>query len=429
MTTDTVAAQGCGGHNADSLPLAEALQRINARVHPLGEAESVSLRDALGRISATVIASKTNVPGHDNAAMDGYAFNADGCESAGPCVLRRVGSAFAGHPFAGTIAKGECIRIMTGAPVPRGADTVIMQESVTVSCSDDDATITFDGPAKRGEHVRRAGEDVAEGATVISSGCLIEPAHLGVLASVGLSAVTVVRRPRVALISTGDELRSVGSPLASGQIYDSNRENLYGLLTRLGAEVIDLGLVGDQPQQLEQRLLSGAERADMIITSGGASVGEADYMTSLLQRLGTLDFASVAIKPGRPTLFGELAGALYFGLPGNPVSVAVTFSQLVKPALHKLSGANSIQAPIVLTVRCRTKLKTRKGRTEFQRGVLSCDEQEGLLVDSVGSQGSGILSSMVRANCFIIIPDGGGSIDAGAEVEVTPFEPYLNAYV
>lgn len=412
MTTDA-----CGGHNSRSLPLADALRVIDARVNPLAESESVLLRDSLGRISAEAISSTLNVPGHDNAAMDGYAFNGAGFDNEGPHVLNIVGSAFAGHPFSATVQAGECVRIMTGAPVPRGADTVIMQEAVTV----DDTTINFAEPVKRGEHVRLAGEDVAGGGTVLPAGQRIEPAHLGVLASVGLSAVPVIRRPRVAIFSTGDELREVGSALTTGQIYDSNRENLFGLLTRCSAEVIDFGLVGDNPGELEKTLLAAAERADMIITSGGASVGEADYMTTLLERLGSLEFASVAIKPGRPTLFGELAGTLFFGLPGNPVSVSVTYYQLVRPALHKLSGASADQAQLILTARCRKALRTRKGRTEFQRGVLTCNAQEGYLVDSVGSQGSGILSSMVRANCFIIVPDGRGPVDAGAEVDVVPF--------
>jgi len=416
MTTDA-----CGGHNSRSLPLAEALQRIDARVRALAESESVLLRDSLGRISAEAITSTLNVPGHDNAAMDGYAFNSAGFDNEGPHVLNIVGSAFAGHPFSTTVQAGECVRIMTGAPVPRGADTVIMQEAVTVA----DTTIVITEPVKRGEHVRLAGEDVAEGGTVMPAGCRIEPAHLGVLASVGLSAVQVVRRPIVALFSTGDELCEVGSRLAAGQIYDSNRENLFGLLTRSGAEVIDLGLVGDKPHELERTLLAAAERADMIITTGGASVGEADYMTMLLERFGTLEFSSVAIKPGRPTLFGKLAGTLFFGLPGNPVSVSVTYYQLVRPALLKLSAACTDQTQIILAARCRKALRTREGRTEFQRGVLTYDKHEGYIVDSVGSQGSGILSSMVRANCFIIIPDGRGPVDAGAEVDVVPFAGLL----
>ena len=421
MTSEVSGDQSCCGHNTPSLPLAEALRRIDARVVPLREHESVPLRRALGRVSAGVVTSTINVPGHDNAAMDGYAFNADDCKTGGPHVLKVVGSAFAGHGYSETLPAGGCVRIMTGAPVPRGADTVVMQEAVTVEGS----TIVLTGPVKPGEHVRLAGEDVAEGGAVLPAGCHIEPAHLGVLASVGLSSVAVIRRPRVALFSTGDELRETGSELAADQIYDSNRENLFGLLTDSGAEVIDLGLVGDNPRELERTLLSAAVQADMIVTSGGASVGEADYMGRLLQRLGTLEFASVAIKPGRPTLFGELAGqaagTLVFGLPGNPVSVSVTYYQLVRPALLKLSGLSAGPPQITLNARCQKALKTRTGRTEFQRGLLTFTEQEGYVVDSVGSQGSGILSSMVKANCFIIIPDDRGPVAAGAAVDVIPF--------
>lgn len=409
------------GHGAPALPLSEALQRIAARVRPVNDTESVSSRDALGRISAAQICSKVAVPGYDNAAMDGYAFDGAHGDTTSPQTFNIVGSAFAGHPFTNTLGTGDCVRIMTGAPMPPGADTVVMQEAATI----EGTTLLFDGPVPRGEHVRRRGEDVARGATVVPAGCRLEPAHLGVLASIGISTVPVLRRPRVALLSTGDELREVGAPLADGQVYDSNRENLFGLLTRSGAEVIDLGLVEDNPSELGRRLLEAAQGADAIITSGGASVGEADHMTSLLARLGTIDFASVAIKPGRPTLFGELAGTLFFGLPGNPVSVSVTYYQLVQPALRKLCGASVDEPRIVLTARSRKALNTRRGRTEFQRGILTYDEREGFVVDSAGGQGSGILSSMVRANCFIVVTDDKGAVSAGDEVEVTPFECFV----
>ena len=408
----------CGGHNSAAAPLAEALKLIDTKVEALSEYEVVPLRQALGRVCAAAICSRIDVPGHDNAAMDGYAFNYPAAEGGGVLSLINVGTVLAGDCYDGVVAAGECVRIMTGAPVPMGTDTVVMQELVSV----DGASIHLNGSVARGDNVRRAGEDVAVGATVLPAGCVVQASHLGVLASVGITTLPVLLRPKVALLSTGDELCAAGEQLGPGQIYDSNRENLFGLLTGMGVEVLDLGRIGDDPQAIEKTLLDAATRVDMIVSSGGASVGEADYMSDLLERLGTLELASVAIKPGRPTLFGKLAGALFFGLPGNPVSVSVTFDQLVAPALRKLAGARGRGHRIELSARCDSALTTRRGRTEFQRGVLRYDPQQGYVVERAGRQGSGMLSSMTRANCFIVVPDDRGSVAAGSEVAVVPFD-------
>jgi len=399
------------------MPLSEALGRVLAAVTPVSDSECLPIRQALGRVLANDVCSTIDVPGHDNSAMDGYALRSADVPDEAPMHLKLIGASFAGRPFDGRVGQGECVRIMTGAPVPEGADTVVMQERVNA----DGERVRVNALPSGGNNVRMAGEDIKAGDVAVSAGEQLHPAHIGLLASIGIAQVDVLRRPRVAFFSTGDELCEVGTPTQPGQIYDSNRYTLFGMLQRLGAEIVDLGVVRDRPDELEAGFRQAAEGADLIVTSGGASVGEADYVVEIFGRLGQIDFWSVAIKPGRPTVFGKLGDALYLGLPGNPVSVMATFYQLARPAILKLSGLGP-QVPVLISATSAATLKTKAGRSEFLRGVLARDERGQYVVSKTGHQGSGILSSMTRANCFIVIPEDAEVIEAGSQVDVQPFE-------
>jgi molybdopterin molybdotransferase len=388
MTTRDKA--GCG-HDGPALPLSEALGRVLAAVTPVSDAERLPIRQALGRVLDSDVCSTID--------------------------LRLIGTAFAGRPFDGRVGEGESVRIMTGAPVPEGADTVVMQERVSA----DNGHVQINALPARGANVRMAGEDIKAGEVALSAGVQLQPAHIGLLASIGAAEVDVLRRPRVAFFSTGDELCEVGTPTQPGQIYDSNRYTLFGMLQRLDTEIVDLGVIRDRPDELEAGLRRAAEGADLIVTTGGVSVGEADYLVEIFERLGQIDFWSIAIKPGRPTVFGTLGDALYLGLPGNPVSAMATFYQLARPAILKLSGSQP-QVPVLISASCAATIKTKAGRTEFLRGVLSRDQQGQYVVAKTGHQGSGILSSMTQANCFIVIPENAEVIEAGSQVDVQPFE-------
>jgi molybdopterin molybdotransferase len=408
------------GHTGPALPLADALTRILAEVKPVGEAETLAVRNALGRILLADVVSGIDVPSHTNSAMDGYALSGDDLAASDEVRLAVIGTAAAGQPFDGEVTTGQCVRIMTGATIPRGTDSVVMQENVT---REGDTAIIPAGQ-KAGLHVRQAGEDIAAGAIALHAGTRLLPAELGLLASLGIGEVSVRRRPRVAFFSTGDELRSVGEALGPGQIYDSNRYTIYGMLTRLGVETIDMGVVRDERDAVERALAEAASKADAVITSGGVSVGDADYVAETLERMGSVGFWKVAMKPGRPLAFGHVNDALFFGLPGNPVSVMATFYQLVRPALLALSGSPEPAEPLIITALAAEPLRKKPGRREFQRGVLVRDEDGRLLVHS-GSQGSGILSSMSKANCFIVLPEDAGPVAAGDEVTVQPFAAFV----
>src|SRR5690606_19404783 len=315
-------------------------------------------------------------------------------------TLKVVGTAFAGKPYDGTIRPGECLRIMTGGVVPADVDTVVMQEHVRVK--GDRVTL---GPGHgKGQNLRRAGEDLRRGGVALARGRLVARADIGLLASLGIGEVTVRRKLRVAYFSTGDELVSIGQPLAPGQIYDSNRYTIHGMLSRLGVDAMDMGVVRDDPERLEQAFDEACEIADVVITSGGVSVGEADFVKDLLNRLGEVVFWKIAMKPGRPLAYGRIRNAHFFGLPGNPVSVMVTFYQFVREALHVLMGRHPVPQIPVLKARCTSALKKAPGRTEFQRGILSRGPDGEWTVRVTGEQGSGILSSMSEANCFIVLP-------------------------
>ncbi|MGR8920251.1 MAG: molybdopterin molybdotransferase MoeA [Gammaproteobacteria bacterium] len=401
--------------DSSSLSCEQALARILEQVPTVAGFERLALRAALGRILAEPVVSPFDVPPHTNSAMDGYALRMADLGQA-ENRLRVAGTAFAGRPFSAELGAGEAVRIMTGAAMPADCDTVVMQEHAAV----DGEFVVVDDQHKRGQNVRAAGEDLERGETVLAPGHVLGPAELGLVASLGLGEVTVRRRVRVAYFSTGDELRSIGEQLGPGDIYDSNRYTLYAMLKRFGAEIIDMGVVRDTPEAVEQALSTAAASADVVITSGGVSVGEADYIKSVLARIGEVGFWKVAMKPGRPLAFGRVGEARFFGLPGNPVSVMVTFYQFVEPALRKMAGTTP-RTPLEIVARTTGVLKKRPGRTEFQRGILSVGADGALEVTATGDQGSGILHSMSRADCFIVLPLESGRVEAGSEVRIQPF--------
>jgi molybdopterin molybdotransferase len=346
--------------------------------------------------------------------MDGYAVRFADLEPEGEITLKDVGSSFAGAPFKGTVAAGQCVRIMTGGVVPPGTDTIVMQEHVKA----DTDRVTVGPGHRKGQNLRRAGEDLKAGQVALKRGLVLRPAEIGLISSLGIGEVGVYRRLRVAFFSTGDELVSIGTQPQEGQIFDSNRYTLHGMLTRLGCEVIDMGVVRDDPKLLEKAFHDAAAAADVVITSGGVSVGEADFIKDLLNKLGEVVFWKIAMKPGRPLAYGKIGAAHFFGLPGNPVSVMVTFYQFVRDALLVLSGRDPVPMLPTFKVPCTSSLKKAPGRTEFQRGILTQDAAGNWSVRVTGEQGSGILRSMSEANCFIILSDAQGNVASGTLVEV-----------
>jgi molybdopterin molybdotransferase len=407
---------GCDDPKANFLSVDQALARIREGLTPVQGFEQLAIRSALGRILAEDVRSPINVPPYSNSAMDGYAVRSADLPAEGEIALTRVGTSFAGEPFDGEVGAGQTVRIMTGAMMPAGADTVIMQEHTTA----DGERVRIGSGHEAGQNVRHPGEDIAEGQVILAKGKTLNPAELGLLASLGIPEVRVQRRLRVAFFSTGDELRSLGEPLEEGQIYDSNRYTIFGMLTRLGAEIIDMGVVRDRREDIAEAFEQAAEVADVVITSGGVSVGDADFVKEMLDKLGRVNFWKIAMKPGKPLAFGQLKNAVFFGLPGNPVSVMATFYQIVQPALRVLTGAAQTQS-LRLKVPCATTLKKSPGRQDFQRGILETNEAGELVVRTTGNQGSHVLSSMSQANCFIILPAESGSLEAGEIVEVEPF--------
>lgn len=407
----------CDDYDPNSLSFEQALHRINEELQPIVGQEQVAIREAIGRVLAEDVCARINVPAYINSAMDGYAIHSRDLPDAELRQLTVVGTAFAGKPYEQAVGQGQCIRIFTGAMLPTGTDTVIMQEHVSVQ--EDQITITTGN--QTGQHVRAIGEDLAVGQTIFATSRLLLPADIGLLASQGIPEVKVKRRLRVAFFSTGDELCALGEKPHLGQIYDSNRYMLHAALTQLGVEIMDMGIIRDKPAELEQAFLTAAKENDVIITSGGVSVGDADYVTDILRRIGQIHFWKIAIKPGKPLTFGKIQQATFFGLPGNPVSAANTFYQFVQPALHRLMGQQS-KKPIQFQVTCVSNLTKRPGRLEFQRGILKYNDQGELVVCSTGKQGPGILSSMSQANCFIVLPSECSSVTAGSKVTVEPFD-------
>ena len=398
------------------LEVNEAIKRMTSSVKKIQNTEVVTIREALNRILAKEVISSINVPPYANSAMDGYAFNSSDLPSSGEKTVTMIGKSFAGIPFEGTAKPGECVRIMTGAPMANGTDAVIMQEQVQV----DGDSITIQSGHCKNENVRHIGEDIKDGDTVLNIGQQLTPAELGVLASLGVAEVTVYKKLRVAFFSTGDELRNVDENLEEGQIYDSNRYTIFGMLTSLDVELIDMGIIPDDRQAVENAFIQAAEQADAIMTSGGVSVGEADFVKETLDKLGKVDFWKIAMKPGKPLAFGFVNDAVFFGLPGNPVSVMATFYQFALPTLKTMMG-NIKTKPTVVKVPCSTNLRKTPGRTDFQRGILKTNDQGELVVESIGMQASHVLSGMSKANCFIVLPQDWGNVEAGTLVDVQPF--------
>jgi molybdopterin molybdotransferase len=408
-------------YDPNSMPVVKAREYIRAFLTPISGTERLHLRAALGRVLAQDVVSSIDVPAHDNSAMDGYAYRQGDVATADSATLAVIGTSFAGHPYAGEVGAGQAVRIMTGGVMPDGADTVMMQERATVTTG----KVTLPGGQPKGQNVRRRGSDIARGAVVFSRGQLLRPAEIGMLASLGISEVSACRKLRVAFFSTGDELVSFGQPLGAGQLYDSNRYSIYALLARIGAEPLDMGVVPDDPAAIERAFREASAAADVVITSGGVSVGDADFVKQILNQLGEVLFWKIAMKPGRPLAYGRLGNAHFFGLPGNPVSAMVTFYQFVREALLVLMGVAQPQPVPTFKAACTTAIKKAPGRTEFQRGILSLSPDGRWTVRVTGDQGSSILSSMSQANCFIVLPDEQGNTAAGAEVEVQPFEGVL----
>jgi molybdopterin molybdotransferase len=413
------------GYDPDALPVARAQEFIARFVTPVSAVEKLPLRSALGRVLAADVVSRIDVPSHDNSAMDGYALRGADLRSGAATELRVAGSGFAGQAFEGRVAAGECVRIMTGAVMPEGLDTVVPQEF----CRVDGERVAFAaGAVQPGDNRRLRGEDLARGQVALAAGRLLRPADIGLVASLGQAEIPVFRRLRVAFFSTGDELRSIGEPLDDGCVYDSNRYTLWGMLQRLGVEALDFGAVRDDPGALREAFTRAAEAADAVITSGGVSLGEADHTKRVMTELGEVLFWRLAMRPGRPLAVGRIGAegegpqsAILFGLPGNPVAVMVTFYAFVREALLAMSGATAEPLPTVHAI-TTAALRKKPGRTEYQRGTLQRGADGRWQVTPTGAQGSGILHSMSQAHGLIVLGHGQGHVDAGEAVEVIPFD-------
>ena len=408
-------------YDTESISVKSARQKILAKISPIVTTERVTLQQSINRVLAEDVVATINVPGHTNSAMDGYALSGDDLPDTAPRQYSVIGTALAGRPFRGQCHAGQCVRIMTGAVMPAGTDTVVMQEH---SEKLTDTEIRLAAGNNKGQNVRLAGEDISQGSIVLKKGHCIQAADLGVIASIGIAEISVYRRPRIAFFSTGDELRSIGDTLGTGDIYDSNRYSLHGMLSQLNAEIIDLGVVKDKLNDLRDAFEAASSQADLIISTGGVSVGEADFVKNIIEEMGEIHIWKIAMKPGRPVTFGQLENAVFFGLPGNPVSVMTTFYQFVLPAIQQLSGQGA-RSPLTFEVLCTSSLRKRPGRFECQRGVLSRDETGLLTVKVTGKQGSGILTSMSAANCLILLAEDCAGIDAGDFVTVQPLNTYL----
>jgi molybdopterin molybdotransferase len=415
-TIEHIAAE-LEGYDPQALSANTVNEFLSRLVEPLSDTEELRLFDALGRVLAQAVISPISVPPHDNSAMDGYAFNGSELRNDTPLALRVVGTALAGKAWPGQTATGECVKIMTGAIMPPGLDTVVPQEFVQVASE----TITIpSGLLKTGDNRRRKGEDVMTGQEALQKGALLTPASMGLVASLGISKVSVLRQLKVAYFSTGDEILSLGETPREGAVYDSNRYTIFGLLTRLGCQVIDLGVVRDDPALLEAAFTQAASQADAIITSGGVSVGEADFTKTMMKKLGDVAFWRIAMRPGRPMAVGRIGKSVLFGLPGNPVAVMVTFLAFVRPALLHMMGANTPASPL-LRARSLEPIRKKPGRTEYQRGMVTKASDGSLQVQTTGNQGSGVLSSMVQASGLIVLHHEQGNVSIGEEVDVMMF--------
>ena len=405
----------------EQLSAEQALEKILAAISPIQQSENIAITQALGRVLAAPVNAPIQVPGHDNSAMDGYALSSTDRQLACDDGLRMIGRSLAGHPYLSSVQSGECVRIMTGAVMPAGADSVVMQEQVTLQGDQ----VLFPPDFGAGDNVRSAGEDLQAGQAIFTKGAQLRTADIGLLACLGLTTVEVVRKVRVAFFSTGDELVSGGTALQPGQIYDSNRQTLAALLQLPTIEPQDLGLIPDQPEKLRTTFAQARDQADVIITSGGVSVGEADFVKEVFSEQGAIDFWRIAIKPGRPLAFGKVGKAWFFGLPGNPVSSYVTFDLFARPALDKIAGSQPA-APLRLLAQLDHAIKKRPGRKEYQRGVFSQAADGSLTVHTTGNQSSGVLSSVSQANCYIALAADSQGHDPGDWVTIEPFRATLS---
>jgi molybdopterin molybdotransferase len=407
------------GYDPQALPAATVNAFLDRLVAPVPDSEEVAIADALGRVLAQDVVSPISVPPHDNSAMDGYAF--DGAQLGdAPLQLEVVGTALAGSGWQGQVGPGQCLKIMTGAILPAGLDTVVPQE-FTRAAGEGRIEIPA-GVLQRGDNRRLAGEDLMAGRAALRAGERLGPAACGLLASLGLPTVRVARRVRVAYFSTGNEILSLGEPPREGAVYDSNRYTVRGLLARLGCEMVDLGVVRDEPALLEQAFRAAAAQADAVITSGGVSVGEADFTKAMMKQLGDVAFWKIAMRPGRPMAVGRIGSSVLFGLPGNPVAVMVTFLAFVRPALLRMMGCRDTAPPPMLRARSQEAMRKKPGRTEYQRGIVSHAADGTLQVRTTGNQGSGVLSSMVQANGLVVLHHHQGSVAPGDEVDVMLFD-------
>ncbi|MBA3478317.1 MAG: molybdenum cofactor guanylyltransferase [Lautropia sp.] len=406
-----------------ALPVARAQAVMERFIEPIDQPEQVDLRHCLGRILARAVVSPIDVPAHDNSAMDGYAVRGADLQPDAPTRHAVVGTSLAGTPFDGVLGEGQAVRIMTGGVMPPGADTVVVQEVVHTVAATRPAEMPWViiPPGQRtGQNRRLCGEDLARGKPALRAGKRLTPADVGLAASLGLPHLPLQRRPKVAFFSTGDELLSIGEPPRAGKVYDSNRYTIHAMLARLGVEPVDLGVVPDRPEALEQAMQEAGRSADAVISSGGVSVGEADFTREVMARVGEVAFWTVAMRPGRPMAFGRVGDAYYFGLPGNPVAVMVTFYFFVRPALERLMGAMP-SPPATLQVRSLSAVRKKPGRTEYQRAVLSRDTAGIVQASITGSQGSGVLRSMSEADCMMVLGHDQGNLAVGDWVDVIPF--------
>ena len=406
------------------MPLDQALTKMQDALSNVCDSLSLPLPDALGYTLAEDIKSPLNVPPFNNSAMDGYGVKHSdliNCSADNAITLKQVGKSFAGAPYTGELESGCCIRIMTGAVVPSCVDTVVMQERTTAK----DNLISFTQPPTLADNVRLAGEDLKQGQSVLSKGHKLTPRDIPLLASLGLAQIMVFRKLKVAVISSGDELKSLGESLAQGEIYDSNRYSIIALLSRLNVEVIDFGIIKDDRELIRNALIEADQQADVVITSGGVSVGEADFIKEILGELGSIGFWKLAIKPGKPFAFGKLPNSVFFGLPGNPVSAMVTLYQLAVPAMATLSGVKP-QAAIRFNATAIEAFRKSAGRTDFQRATYSVDENGQLIVQSTGSQGSGVFSSMSQSNCFVVLEQERGNVQPGEVVTIEPYSALMD---
>ena len=439
---DEIAAQ-LQGYDPQAMT-ADGVRDFLARlVTPVPDAIELPLFEALGRVLAADVVSPFDVPPHDNSAMDGFAFSGAQLSPNAALELQVIGTALAGKAWQGSVQPGQCVKIMTGAMMPSGLDTVVPQEFVQLRQTGERETITIPADLLRpGDNRRLRGEDLAQGKAALQKGELLTPARLGLAASLGLETLTTWRPLRVAYFSTGDEILSLGEAPREGAVYDSNRYTVFGLLSRLGCQVIDMGVVRDEPALLEAAFTEAALQADAIITSGGVSVGEADYTKAMMKKLGDVAFWRIAMRPGRPMAVGRISsiksapgaigsgadsyrneskGAVLFGLPGNPVAVMVTFLAFVRPALLQMMGARP-EPEVLLKARSLEAIRKKPGRTEYQRGRVTTAPDGSLQVKTTGSQGSGVLRSMADANGLIVLHHARGDVAAGDEVDVMMFD-------